>query len=128
VKFLRFAFFLLLSLGAGISNAVDLDTQFGRWTIREVYCRTCASVDKSDIGTTVGACRGVTAYRKMSDTKERRATIRQKLDPKWIAKNGRPELFSVTCDKMDFMLFVILPDSTLVYIDDGNVVYRLSRD
>lgn len=136
----RFIVVCFSLLGACQVNAFDVDAVLGKWTISEVYCGSCKSTDRTDIGTNItllrdrvdnplagGGCPGITGYRVLPDGSTSRVAALRKLNSRWLARGKEAKAVSATCDNMDFMLFVVLADGSLVYVPEGEIVFRLGK-
>ena len=130
----------VLFLTACGSKPVDLEELFGQWVVNDVYCGSCSSLDKSDIGTKIsllsdrvdnplagGSCLGLTGYRVIPRENNGRTGEFDKLNSSWLTGNGNIEFLSATCDSMNFMLFAVLGDGSLVYMPEGEIVFRLVK-
>jgi hypothetical protein len=130
----------LMAGHCGLLTAKDVT---GDWRIDDVYCATCQSLDRSDIGRILhigiddiddpfagGHCPGKVAQRERRVTRASHKDLLRKLNPKWIvpaSASRTVELIALTCDGLDFTTLITLREGRLGYVNEGEIAYRLVR-
>ena len=129
---------------AGCRDVVRTDDINGEWRVDDVFCSTCTSVDRSDVGRVLriaatgiqdpfagGRCPGNVGQREMQVSMTLANEVRRKLNPEWFvptAPSSELRMIAVTCENMDFVTLVILSGGHLGYVAEGDIAYRLNRE
>lgn|GEM_PF-2955476 len=141
MSYLRLSVVVSLLFVACQSGAFEREALIGDWEVADVYCGSCKTVDRSDLGQVIhlaansvndplagGECPGNVGYREMAVNASLRNSTIRKIDPKWVqAKENRIKWVSITCRDLDFILVMMLPDGSLGYVSEGEISYRLIR-
>jgi hypothetical protein len=119
------------------------DGVIGEWRVDDVYCSTCDSVKRDDLGRVLrisaaeiidpfagGRCPGKVGQREMRPSPVQQKEMLRKLNPRWfktVPPPGTLRVIAVTCDDLDFTTLVILSQDHLGYVAEGDITYRLER-